>query len=63
MPIVMGMVAGVFLRFGLDLVFAHPRRILDRRADGGRVRRDQRVAALQRLVPPLSARSPSGSSR
>jgi benzoate membrane transport protein len=37
MPIVMGMVAGVFLRFGLDLVRALHERRRHRRADGGRL--------------------------
>ena len=39
MPIVMAMVAGVFLRFGLGLVHAVRDDVLDRRADGGRLHR------------------------
>ena len=34
MPIVMAMVAGVFLRFGVDLVLALRDELLDRRSDG-----------------------------
>ena len=52
MPIVMAMVAGVFLRFGLDLVCAS-RRLLDRRADDRRLPLLSASAALSRRLPPL----------
>ena len=54
MPIVMGMVAGVFLRFGLDLGSRIPRRLLDRRADDRGVPRAVGAGrALARALPPL----------
>ena len=45
MPIVMGMVAGVFLHFGLDWVRAFQADLLDRRGDDGGVPGRERGAA------------------
>jgi len=49
----MGMVAGVFLRFGLDMVFAFRDDLWIRHADGRGLPRPGAFPRIARAVPPL----------
>ena len=63
MPIVMAMVAGVFLRFGLGLVHALHDDLVDRGADGAAFLALPRLAAWSRRMPPLIGALIVGASR